>query len=87
MDTDKVAKVVREILARELAPLTFSCAQMRERIARLESALPEISDRHERIAARVRLIVERARLNAAIVGMQSDCSVRSIVCRVKGRRL
>jgi hypothetical protein len=87
MDTDKIAKVVREILARELAPLNFSCAQMQARIDHIERTLPQISDRHERIAARVQLIVERARLNAAIAGMRSDCSVRSIVCRIKGRRL
>jgi hypothetical protein len=86
MDTDKVAKVVREILARELAPLTFSCAQMRAKIARLESALPEISDRHERTAVRVQLILEHARLNAAIAGMQDDCSVENIMRRVEGRR-
>jgi hypothetical protein len=87
MDNARVAKIVKEILARELAPLNFSCAQMQARIDHIERTLPRISDRHERIGCRVQLIVERARLNAAIAGMRSDCSVRSIVCRIKSRRL
>jgi len=86
MDNDRVAKVVREILARELAPLTFTCAQMQVRIDHIERTLPTISDQQERIGCRVQLIVERARLNAAIAGMQDDCSVESIICRIKGRR-
>jgi len=84
MDHDKIIKVIKEVLARELAPLTLNCVQMQERIARLESTLPEISDRHERIGLAVQLIVERARLNAMISGMQDD--VENVVCRIKGRR-
>ena len=86
MDIEKVIKVIKEALKRELAPLTYSCAQMRERIDHIERTLPEILDRHERIAARVQLILERARLNAAIAGMNDDCTVEAIVCRIKGRR-
>jgi hypothetical protein len=59
---------------------------MQARIARMESALPQISDPHERTAARVQLILERARLNVAIAGLKNDCSVGNIVCRIKGRR-
>jgi hypothetical protein len=86
MDNARVARVIREILERELAPLNFSCAQMRERIARMESALPHISDRHERTVLRVQLLQEHARLNAVISGLQDDCSVGNIVVRIKGRR-
>jgi len=84
MDADRIAKFVREILQRELAPLTLNCVQMRARIDHIERTLPEISDRRERIGLAVQLIVERARLNAMISGMQDD--VENVVCRIKGRR-
>jgi hypothetical protein len=84
MDNDRVAKIVREILARELAPLTLNCVQMQERIARLENTLPQIANPHERIAARVELVVARAKLGAMISGMQDD--VETVVCRIKSRK-
>jgi hypothetical protein len=61
---------VREAVRREVEPLLVQCAAMVARLDRLESALPEISDRHERAAARVDLILRRANLNAVVSGLQ-----------------
>ena len=41
MDADRIAKFVREILQRELAPLTLNCVQMRARIDHIERTLPD----------------------------------------------
>jgi hypothetical protein len=46
------------------------CKQIDAELDRAESALPEISDRHERVAARVDLILFRAKLNAVVSGLQ-----------------
>jgi hypothetical protein len=45
-------QTVREMVARETAPLIADCERMRAEIDRAEQALPIVLDKHERDAAR-----------------------------------
>jgi hypothetical protein len=59
-----VAKVVREALAPEVALMLHDCDRIRAEIERVESELTKISDRDERAAARVNVMIRRAKLEA-----------------------
>jgi hypothetical protein len=65
-----MAEIIRQAVRRQIAPLFADCAEISAQIDRDESALPEISDRHERAAARVKLVLKRAKLNAVVCQLQ-----------------
>ena len=66
-----VDQAIKEAVARELAPLLASCEEIRAQIDATEGQLPTISDRHERAAARVDVMMRRAKLNAVISELRS----------------
>jgi hypothetical protein len=61
-----VGKAIRKAVAREVAPLLSDCERIRAEIDHAEDCLTRISDRHERAAARVQLILRRAKLAAVL---------------------
>ena len=63
MDLDKT---VRAVVAREVAPLIADCERIRAEIDRAEAALPIVLDKRERAAARVDVIMRRARLECLL---------------------
>jgi hypothetical protein len=67
---DNTDRTIREALGRELAPLFADCEQIGAEIDLAESTLLEISDRHERAAARVELTLRRAKLNSVVSRIQ-----------------
>jgi predicted nucleic acid-binding Zn-ribbon protein len=61
-------QTVREMVARETAPLIADCERMRAEIDRAEQALPIVLDKHERDAARR----DRDQLRARLQSLLSD---------------
>jgi hypothetical protein len=67
-----VDKVVREALAPEVALMLLDCARIRAELDLTEGELRKISDRHARAAARVDVMMRRAKLEAVISKLQSN---------------
>jgi hypothetical protein len=67
-----MGKVVREALASEVALMLSDCERIRKGIDHVERELPTISDRHERAAARIDLLLRRAKLAAVVSELQGD---------------
>jgi hypothetical protein len=75
-------RIVREAVAREIAPLLIQCAEIRAELDRTEDALPILLDKD---AIRIDLITRRAKLESVIAELQGNEVVEQVLRLAKER--